>query len=487
MSRPARQSSVTPRARTRGRRGGHPNDRRRLAGPAGRVLSGAVWPPLVGAIDRVAALATGRRYPSYFRRFRRMEGWTRERLEAWRWRRLRALLEHAYETTPFWREQFDRLGAKPADLAAPAGFRSIPPLDKATINARRDDLTSRRPGRGVRERSTGGSTGHNVWFRLDRETQDRRRAAGRLTEEWDGVRPGTRIAFLWGAALDAEPSVASRVADLLSNRLFLSVYGVGEERLAEHWRRLERFRPEVITSYPSILHHLARRMGREACRRLGVRLIYSSAEVLQDPVRADLEDLFGAAVRDRYASREFGMIAAECPEGGGLHVMDMRLYLELEPGPAPGEPSPILVTDLDNRTMPMIRYRIDDLALPAPGPCACGRPFGLLSRIEGRALDVVVTPDGRAFGGTFFTLQLRPFDRTIERFQVVQDRPDHLVVRVVPGPGYGPAVRQRVLDTLAGALGRTVSVELLEVPEIPPSPSGKHRFVISQVGGGRSG
>lgn len=440
-------------------------------------------PFLAGAIDRAIAWRTGRRFPEYLAQYRAMERWTAEAFEAWRWERLRAQLDHAARTVPYWRETFARLGARPGDFTRAEHLAALPATTKELVNAAGDAMTSTQPEPGrVTRSSTGGSTGRNVWFLIDGEAHDRRRAAGRLTEEWDGVRPGTRTATIWGAALEQSASRGAALYDRLTNRVFLSAYGVGPAELEAYGERLARLRPEVISSYPSILLDLARRWGRERCRRLGVRIIYCSAEALYEPVRAELEDLFGAVVRNRYACREFGMVAADCPLGGGLHLMDMRLFVELLPTAEDPALRELVITDLDNRVMPLIRYRIDDLARPAAGPCRCGRPFARVEAVEGRVLDVVTTPDGRAFGGTFFTLVLRPFDRSIRQFQVVQDRPDHLVVRLVPGPGYDDAARERVRAVLAKQFGPALAVELAEVDEIAPLASGKRRFVVRETG-----
>ncbi len=443
---------------------------------------------LADLLDRVIERRTGRRYRAYLAEFREMERWSREKLDAWRWERLRALLDHAWRTVPYWKEVFDRLGARPEDFRSLDHLRLLPPMTKQLIEERGDDLVSTAPSRGpVSLKSTGGSTGRNTWFRIDRETHDRRRAAGRLTEEWDGVFPGTRTAILWGASLETSPSRAARLYDRLTGRFFFSAYGIDEDDIRRWFDRLERFRPEVISSYPSILLHAARLAGKERCRRLGVRLIYTSAEALYPPVREELEDLFGAPVRNRYASREFGVIASDCPAGEGLHVMDMRLIVEVGESPLLEGPGELLVTDLDNWPMPFIRYRIEDVGVPLDGPCPCGRPWGRLASVEGRSLDVIVTPEGKAFGGTFFTIVFRPFDRAIRQFQVVQDRPDRIRVKLVPGETWSPDRKVEILSVLREKLGSRMILDVEEVPEIPPLPSGKRRFVVSEIDPSRPG
>lgn len=439
-------------------------------------------PKLVGLLDRAIAWKTSRRYPEYLAEYQRMEEWSREEFESWRWGRLQHLLHHAYRTTSHWREVLDGLGASPEDFTSPEHLRLLPPMTKDLINRFPDKVTSSvEPSGRTTIKSTGGSTGKNVWLVIDMETHDRRRAAGRLTESWDGVLPGTRTAILWGASLETQPSRAARIYDKLSSRLFLSVYGVDQKTLSRYFDVMERFRPEVIVSYPSILSHLARRMGKKRCRRLGVRLIYTSAEALYDPVREELQELFGARVRNRYASREFGMIASDAPESEGLYVCGMRLLVEkASPSPA-SEPGDLLITDLDNRTMPIIRYQIGDRGALLEGPDPAGKPWDRLRHVAGRSLDVVVTPDGRAFGGTFFTLIFRPFDRSVEQFQVVQDRRDHLRIKIVPGEGYGGERRSQIEQMLREQLGEAMTWDIEEVDQIPALSSGKRRFVICEI------
>ncbi len=438
--------------------------------------------PLVSLLDRAIAWRSGRHYHARLRQYQEMDGWSRERLLDWRRERVTALLTHAYDTVPYYREVIDAAGLAREELVGEEALARLPLLTKGIINARREAMMSSAPPPGrTTLKSTGGSTGTNVWFEVDLETHDCRRAAGRLTEWWDGVVPGTRTAVLWGASLETKPSRASRLYDRFANRLFLSVYGVGDDELGAYREALRRFRPEVISSYPSILLHMAQRMGRAACRELGVRVIFTSAEALFPAVRAELEELFGAPVRNRYAAREFGMIAGDDPDGDGLLVSDMRVLIELLPPETPGGPQEMVITDLDGRVMPLIRYRIGDLALPGGEPPAGGRPWTRLASVEGRSLDVVVTPEGRAFGGTFFTLIFRPQDASIRQFQVVQDALDHLAIKVEPGEGYDSARRDALLATLREQLGPSMRFDLEEVERIERLGSGKRRFVVSEL------
>ncbi len=100
---------------------------------------------------------------------------------------------------------------------------------------------------------------------------------------------------------------------------------------------------------------------------------------------------------------------------------------------------------------------------------------------------MIVTPEGKAFGGTFFTIVFRPFDRAIRQFQVVQDRPDRIRVKLVPGETWSPDRKAEILALLREKLGPRMILDVEEVAEIPPLPSGKRRFVVSEIDSSRPG
>jgi phenylacetate-CoA ligase len=172
-------------------------------------------------------------------------------------------------------------------------------------------------------------------------------------------------------------------------------------------------------------------------KQLGLKLVVTTAEVLSDPQRARLQRVFGCPVQNEYGCGEVGPIAYECPRGA-LHVMSDHLLVELlangERPAAPGESGEVVVTDLANRAMPLVRYRLGDFAVAGTAPCLCGRGFPTLQRIWGREYDFVETGDGRRFHGEFFMYlfeELRQHGIGIPQFQVVQEGPADLAIAVL--------------------------------------------------------
>jgi phenylacetate-CoA ligase len=188
-------------------------------------------------------------------------------------------------------------------------------------------------------------------------------------------------------------------------------------------------------------------------------------------------------VFETYGCREFMLIAAECECRQGLHLTAEHLWVEIlddagNPAPA-GEEGNVVVTDLFNYGMPFIRYATGDRAVASPEPCRCGRGLPLLSKIVGRQLDVIRTPDGRLIPGEFFPHLIKDFP-AVRRFQVVQEEPDRAVLRVV-ADGMAPEAHRKLYDTVRQRLGPAMRFDIEPVEQIPLTAAGKLQVVVSHV------
>ena len=117
--------------------------------------------------------------------------------------------------------------------------------------------------------------------------------------------------------------------------------------------------------------------------------------------REFLEETFGGKVFNRYGCREISLLASECERHTGMHVNSDAVIVEIEPvAGMPENVGRVLVTDLLNRSMPLIRYEIGDFASWVDGPaCPCGRSLPRIAQIEGRSTDFLRLPDGTLISG----------------------------------------------------------------------------------------
>jgi phenylacetate-CoA ligase len=188
-------------------------------------------------------------------------------------------------------------------------------------------------------------------------------------------------------------------------------------------------------------------------------------------------------VFNEYGCGELGTIAHEC-EAGRLHINDENLIVEVLDGGrpcAPGAKGELVVTELHNIAMPLIRYRTGDFGAIGAEPCPCGRTLTVLETVFGRAYDFVEAPDGRRFHGEFLMYIFEEAQRHhlgIAQFQVRQETLTRFHIRLVPGPGFSERSEQAVLARMREHLGPDIEARFEIVDEIPRERSGKMRVII---------
>ena len=150
----------------------------------------------------------------------------------------------------------------------------------------------------------------------------------------------------------------------------------------------------------------------------------------------------------------------------------------------PGEIGEIVITDLNNFSFPLIRFRIGDLATAVDEvPCACGRAHSRIGRIEGRTQAIVHCGNGAWLPGTFFAHFFKDFEFAIRFFQVVQDRPNHFVLLIVKGDQFSDGQFAEMITSLRQYVGSEdqTTIEVQFVDSIPMVRTGKRSPVVSTV------
>ncbi len=168
----------------------------------------------------------------------------------------------------------------------------------------------------------------------------------------------------------------------------------------------------------------------------------------------------------------------------GLHVNSDRVYIEILDENLETvedcETGEIVITDLDNYVMPLIRYRIGDVSSLKNDTCSCGRSLPLLKKVEGRTLDIVKTPNGNRLGGTFWTLLFRS-QPGIKTFRVIQETLDGITVEYVKDPTVININLEYYTKKIKKECGKNFIINFKNVIRIPNTISGKTRFVISKL------
>jgi putative adenylate-forming enzyme len=462
-------------------------------------------------IERLRRLPEASRALRAERRLKSHDEWSVERLRAHQRQRLLAIVRHAATHSAYYGERFAGI-----ELSDDLDLGALPRLDKATMLENFDGLvTDRRLTlAGVEQHLT---ELEHVDSRSDPMLLDEYRAMA------SGGTSGRRGVFVYGRAdwteslagllrfgstyLDFAPRLPRRGMAMINADHPLHMSGrwnrstdVGAHRLLRLDARapigqlveaLNAFQPQCLFAYPSTAALLAeRQLAGEL--RIAPEVVTTGGEVLTIKMRKRIAAAFGQTPFNGYGATEAGYIAVDCNRHAGLHLFEDQVLIEVvddDYQPVPdGEPgSRLLITNLYNRTQPLIRYELNDLVTVSPDPCPCGRPFPLLKSIEGRSDDVLELP--AAEGGTIkvHPLTLRsPLAgiTALSEYRIVYGAGELRVEAVLAGAdgrqacgeietGLGAALAER------GAQAPPILVE--SVTEIPRHPhSGKHKVIEVQ-------
>jgi phenylacetate-CoA ligase len=424
---------------------------------------------------------------AYWRDLEQTQWLSRAELERIQFQSLDRLLRHAFDHCPYYQSAWQSLGLNPGSLKAPADFSNWPIITRETIRENRPAMRAQTPGLKLITKSTGGSSGVPLQFDLNTDSSDRRSAAWHRGYSWAGAGPGTRQFYLWG--VDLRPrSTWRRQKEKLHNHLYRkkiwSSFDLTEQRIPDLLDDLNQYRPDVIVAYTKPIYELARHINERGIRPFQPRSIVVGAEKLHDFEREMIQRVFAAPVFETYGSREFMLIGAECDRHNGMHLSMEYLLVEVldatgQPTPA-GQEGDLVITDLFNYGMPFIRYATGDRAVAGLDNCPCGRGLPLLKKVSGRQLDMLRTPDGRLIPGEFFPHLVKDY-RAIRRFQVIQEQPDLISLRLVTDAHWNAETSRHLESLVRETLGPMMRFEVQLVTDIPLTAIGKHRVVINNV------
>ena len=332
---------------------------------------------------------------------------------------------------------------------------------------------------------TSGSTGVPMTFFRSAEQESWFWALRIRCWEWAGFRMGEPYLAI---NLNRRDAWKKRLQDLLFRCTYLT-YNADTQDSARICDLLRRRGIVHINAFGSTLLVLAQHMKQWGIPNPGVRVLTSTGDNLFPAQRELIESVFGVPVTDYYGAGGEGMhLAAQCEQHDLYHVLMENSVVEIirDGRPArPGEVGTIVVTQLDNYAMPLIRYDLGDLATVADERrCSCGREHQTIRSINGRACDLVFTPNGQVLLPQFFFIGPFKTLEKIARYQIVQDRIERISILLVPESGCNrEACEAQLVTGISEATGGSLEVDFEWVSEIPLSGLGKPRPVISRLSG----
>jgi len=429
---------------------------------------------------------------------------------------LQNLIAHAYQYVPFYHEQMKTREMHPDDFQNFEDFRKFPPTTKRDLTMNFPDriTSARKEFEPWRYASTSGTI-ERLTVIQDFRKRDFVRAAQLLAlNAASGYQAGMKYMEIppdictnvcgasgtidppvWRYFLDnlkektlSQTETQSDLRGLIEKQILyrkiqlpsFSSEGLTQkpEALTEYIRAVNDYRPHTVKALPIYLYLLALHISENhiAPPRITGGLMPMGSSLTPHMKRV-VESAFECRVHEDYGCAELGSIAAECRFQNGLHPFAGLFHVEVlrqERPVKPGEAGRLLITDLFNYAMPLIRYDIGDVAVIRQGPCTCGVP-GDRIEIQGRIQDCIIGRDGVVFtpdqmidlilgyaGVRFFQLEVRGSTQM------------HL--QVVPQSSSKPDLKE-ICRLIANQVGGDPRITARYVPTILPEPGGKYRFV----------
>jgi phenylacetate-CoA ligase len=246
--------------------------------------------------------------------------------------------------------------------------------------------------------------------------------------------------------------------------------------------------PHYLSIFPTNLDALLDRCEKSGIRFSNLREVQTRGEALSTNVRARCDEVLGVPLNDLYGVTEFGYVAMQCPDTSNYHVQSEHLLVEVldDDGNsvAPGSMGRVVITDLHNFAMPLIRYDVGDLAVVG-STCSCGRGLLVLEKILGRTRSLFVLPSGDKYMPLYSDalFELKKNIPGIEQTKLIQRTRRDVTMRMVVSQALSGTEESRVIKEMTIALGGHFELQLEYVDDIPRAASGKFEEAICEVEG----
>ncbi len=395
-------------------------------------------------------------------------------------RKLGIMVQHAASSSPFYRQRFSEAGINPENVHSIADLSTLPLLTKLDIRGNLNDIISSDfKKEDLTPAKTGGSTGVSLQVYCDARGIEMRNAAALRSDEWSGWQLGEPHGAIWGNP-PVPVTLKNKIRTTFKDRyIYLDTMKIDTaaiDTFVQHWRTM---RPGMLFGHAHSIFILA-----ESLLNRGIKIhptgIIATSMMLIPSERKVIEEAFGIKVTNRYGCEEVSLISCECEQHHGMHLnSDHNIVEFLRDDGTPcsaGEDGRLVITELINFGMPMIRYEVGDRGVPSDRKCACGRGLPLMESITGRTADFLVAEEGFRVAGISIIENSLTKIAGLRQMQIIQAKAGHLQVNIVAGKEYSADTGQELTTSLQEMMGAGMQIELNLVEAITQEKTGKYRF-----------
>jgi len=345
---------------------------------------------------------------------------------------------------------------------------------------RSENLMSVESTDGLVKRSSSGSSGVPSAVYMSNDEVSRIAAIQALWWSWSGFRFGDKIVQMGN---NPKRGLIKKVKDIVLRFQYEDGFSLSEEDIIKLLGELRESPRAYLLGYASVLYSIARTAEKYNITDISFTSVLSLGDKMFDHYRKTIEKQFSTQVYDSYGCSEGLMMSGQC-EAGNYHIMTPHVYMEILDDEGnevkPGEIGHVVATRLDATTMPLIRYKLGDLAVKSDpdAVCSCGRNFPLLSKVIGRETDLLQLASGKFATVHSFTGIFEYFNE-IYQFQVLE-RDDGIMIRYIPTVEFSEDILDVIKERIYKQIDDTLKIEFRKETVIEPTASGKPCIVMSK-------
>lgn len=427
----------------------------------------------------LGSIISGNSFSTYLSYLRRCDNMSAFELEAVQKEKLDKLLKYVLTDC----EYYKSYGIKEKEDPY-LTIKEFPILTKNLLRENESRLLTRPVSKLIRC-SSSGSSGLRTSIYLTKKELGIPQATQLHWWNWAGYHSGEK---LLQTGITPSRGFVKKIKDICFNTIYVPAFSLTEQQVVEILKSVKRGN-YTLAGYASSLYVFAC-AAREQKIHVTFKRALSWGDKLFEHYRKEIRDVFNCEVYDTYGCSE-GMLMAAQKDLPYMYIMTPNVYIEIvddEGNEVPdGTMGHVLVTNLNGYAMPLIRYKLGDLAVKLPlekYPDKRKLNYPLLERVIGRDTDLVKTKSGKIMIVHTFT-GIFEFYRSIKQFRVIQTEMEGIDIEYIPSETFADAELMKIANDIYERTGESRDsfyINFKRVDYIPPTSSGKPQIIKSLLG-----
>lgn len=394
-----------------------------------------------------------------------------------------SFLKFTNNNSSYYQKIFDKYKFFPDKIKQISDLSALPFLDKKIIQSNYDGIQSKNSEL-TKIFKTGGSSGEPLMLPVGLNRISHDIAAKMRARYWWDIEVGDPEWVIWGSPIECQTqSFFKKIRDWLLNSSLIPARGLGESEIKAILHNIILKRPRAIISYPSVLSLMADVIEKNDIdlRAARLKVAFVTSEVLDEFTKRKIQSKFHCPLANEYGGRDFGFLAHSCPHGN-MHISAEDIIVEIIDKDGQilphGQIGEIVVTHCRTQAFPIVRYKTGDFGAISYESCPCGIGLPILTELDGRQSDLLVSIDGKAIHRAELLGILVPIIEK-HRFQFIQKSKDKAILKL-QCTEFPDESKKTISASLHKLFGPTFTTQIELVDFISPEQNGKYKFVKNE-------